>query len=167
MTEMSERIKARIYTLRGVQVMLDSDLAILYNIQVKRLNEQVRRNITRFPESFMFQLSESEVMALRSQIATLEKGRGTHRKYRPYVFTEQGVAMLSGVLNSDVAVKVSVQIIEAFVAMRRFIASNGQVFYRLDKLFQAIETKGIKPEKGIFFESKVFDLFAKRLQYVK
>jgi len=163
----------KIYTIRGRQVMLDEDLAELYNVKIKRLNEQVRRNIERFPSEFMFQLNELEHNSLRSQIATLNKGRGIHRKYLPYAFTEQGVAMLSGVLKSDTAIRVSIQIIQAFVAMRKFLASNAQIFQRLDivekkqieqdkkfeEIFDAIQSKDIKPEKGIFFDGQIFDAY--------
>ena len=110
---------------------------------------------------------------LRSQFVTLNKGRGTHRKYLPYAFTEPGVAMLSGILKSDIAVRISIQIINAFVAMRRFISANAQVFQRLDvverkqiehdkqinEIFDAIQDKSIKPEKGIFFDGQVFDAY--------
>src|SRR3989338_7645978 len=163
----------KIYTIRGRQVMLDEDLAELYNVKIKRLNEQVRRNIERFPSEFMFQLNELEHNSLRSQIATLNKGRGIHRKYLPYAFTEQGVAMLSCVLKSDTAIRVSIQIIQAFVAMRKFLASNAQIFQRLDivekkqieqdkkfeEIFDAIQSKDIKPEKGIFFDGQIFDAY--------
>ena len=115
-------IQSHIYTIRNVQVMLDSDLAELYGVEVKRLNEQVKRNVERFPEEFSFQLTAEENGVLRSQIATLENRRGKHRKYLPYVFTEQGVAMLSAVLGSETAIRTSIQIINAFVAMRWFIA---------------------------------------------
>jgi hypothetical protein len=164
-------IKNRIHTLRGVHVIIDRDLAELYGVTTKVLNQSVKRNSKRFPESFMFQLTNSEYNSLRSQIVTLEKGRGTHRKYLPYAFTEQGIAMLSGVLKSKTAINVSIQIMNAFVAMRKFIASNAQVFYRLghverkqiehdrkfEQVFDAIQSKGIKPEKGIFFEGQIFD----------
>src|SRR3989338_9097777 len=96
-----ERIEKRIFRLRGHKVMLDSDLARLYGVPTKRLNEQVRRNRSRFPADFMFQLTGNEVEALRSQVATLERGRGRHRKYLPYAFTGQGVAMLSSILRSE------------------------------------------------------------------
>src|SRR3989338_4059981 len=105
-----ERIEKIILLVRGHKVILDSDLAHLYEVPAKRLNEQVRRNIKRFPADFMFQLTNQEVACLRSQIATLEKGRGRHRKYLPYVFTEQGVAMLSSVLNSERAIEVNIEI---------------------------------------------------------
>jgi len=179
-------IQSRIYTIREVQVMLDADLAVCYGVEIKRLNEQVKRNIERFPEEFMFQLSKEEYDLLRSQNATLEKGgsfrsqiatieggRGKHRKYLPYAFTEQGVAMLAGVLRSETAVQMSIRIINAFVAMRRFILSNAQVFLRLDtlelkqletdkkmeKVLCAIESKEIQPKQGIFFDGQVFDAY--------
>lgn len=150
--------------------MLDKALAELYNVETRRLNEQVRRNRGRFPEEFMFQLTTKELENLMSQNATSRWGG---MRKLPYAFTEQGVAMLAGVLKSKTAVGVSIQIIKAFVAMRRFIASNAQVFQRLDRaeqnllehdkmfeqVFKAIESKGIKPEKGIFFNGQVFDAY--------
>jgi hypothetical protein len=169
-------IQSRIFMVRGVQVMLDSDLARLFGVEVKRLNEQVRRNSERFPESFCFQLTwkefgESQIVSvgnLKSQIATASWGG---RRTRPFAFTEQGVAMLSAVLRSETAVKMSIQIINAFVAMRRFILSNAQVFQRLEtleqrqfqidrnmeKVLNAIESKEIRPKQGIFFEGQFFD----------
>ena len=165
-------IRDKIYLIRGLQVMLDEDLAELYKVKTKRLNEQVKRNIERFPREFMFQLTDSEFDSLRSQFETSKNSKGG-RRYLPYVFTEQGVAMLSGVLKSDTAVRISIQIMTAFVAMRRFIASGVQVFQRLDnieqkqigydkkfeQIFDAIESKDIKPEKGIFFDGQVFDAY--------
>jgi len=167
------RIKNKIYTIRGVQVIIDRDLAKLYDVDIKRLNEQVKRNMERFPEDFMFQLTASEYNSLRSQIATLEQGRGKYRKYLPYVFTEQGVAMLSGVLRSDTAIKVSIQIMNSFIAMRRFISTNAQIFQKIGKVeqkllehdskfeqvFKLIEDKELKPEKGIFFDGQIFDAY--------
>jgi phage regulator Rha-like protein len=181
----SDGIQGKIHTIRGLQVMLDSDLAELYGVEVKRLNEQVKRNIDRFPEKFCFQLSEEEINnlrhfgtkngteALRSQIATLNNKRGQHRKYFPFAFTEQGVAMLSAVLRSETAVKMSIQIIDAFVAMRRFITSNAQVFQRIatlevkqletdkkiDKVLNAIESKDVHPKQGIFFNGQIFNAY--------
>jgi phage regulator Rha-like protein len=166
-------IKNKIHTIRGVQVMLDSDLAELYAVPVKRLNEQVKRNIERFPEQFMFQLSVDEYSSLRSQIATLNHNRGKHRKYIPFAFTEQGVSMLSAVLKSQKAIEVSILIINAFVEMRRFLISNATVFekfHRIDqkllehdesfnKLFNALEQKQLTPQQGIFFNGQVFDAF--------
>jgi len=139
--------------------MSDSDLAELYGVSTKRLNEQVRRNIRRFPADFMFQLSPDEAAALRSQNATLEAGRGRHRKYLPYVFTEQGVAMLSSVLNSERAVQVNIEIMRAFVRLREMIATNRDVARRLDELekrynaqfkgvFDAIRQLMVSPEKA-------------------
>jgi hypothetical protein len=117
----SEEIQSRIHTIRGVQAMPDEDLALLYGAETKVLNQAVKRNSKRFPEEFMFQLSAEEYNLLKTQNATIEGRRGQHRKYLPYAFTEQGVAMLSAVLKSETAVKMSIQIINAFVAMRRFI----------------------------------------------
>ena len=116
-----EEIQNLIYTIRGVQAMLDEDLALLYGAETKVLNQAVKRNSKRFPEEFMFQLSAEEYNLLKTQNAIIEGRRGQHRKYLPYAFTEQGVAMLSAVLKSETAVKMSIQIINAFVAMRRFI----------------------------------------------
>src|SRR3989344_511047 len=167
----AESIKDRIHTVRGIQVIIDYDLAELYGVETKQLNRAVKRNIERFPKEFMFQLNDFEYKSLRFQFGTLKTGRGKHRKYLPYVFTEQGVAMLSAVLNSETAVKVSVQIMGAFVAMRKFLLNNAQLFQRLDKteqkllehdnkfeqVFNLIESKEIKPEKGIFFDGQIFD----------
>jgi phage regulator Rha-like protein len=173
----ADKLQDLIYTIRGVQVMYDNDLAELYGVEIKRLNEQVKRNRERFPEEFMFQLTDEEFAFLRSQNATLETGRGRHRKYLPYVFTEQGVAMLSAVLRSETAVKISIQIIKAFVAMRKFITTNAQIFHRLDaveqkqleqkvetdekfdRIFNAIESKEITPKQGIFFDGQIFDAY--------
>ncbi|MDI3486919.1 MAG: hypothetical protein PWQ50_2139 [Methanolobus sp.] len=181
-----EDIQSQIYTIRGVQVMLDENLASLYHVETRVLNQAVKRNKERFPEQFCFQLTAEEYELLRSQIVilegdaaltsqdvTLESRRGKHRKYLPYAFTEQGVAMLSAVLKSNVAVQMSVQIINAFVAMRRFISSNAHIFQRLDTLeikqletdkkinhvLNAIESKEIQPKQGIFFEGQIFDAY--------
>ena len=120
MFELTEPIHHKIYTLRGKQIMLDEDLAALYQVEIRRLNEQVKRNSERFPNDFMFQLSEEEYVSLRSQFATLDKGRGKHRKYMPYAFTENGVYMLSAVLKSKVAVQVSIEIMRTFTKLREF-----------------------------------------------
>ncbi len=118
-----EDLKSRIYTLRGVKVMLDSDLAELYQVETRRLNEQVKRNFDRFPEDFMFQITKTESEEVsRSQNAILKQGKNI--KYLPYVFTEQGVAMLSGVLKSKVAVEINIRIMRAFVEIRRLAASS-------------------------------------------
>ena len=128
-----ERIERLILLIRGHKVMLDSDLAELYGVTTKRLNEQVRRNLSRFPEDFMFKLTESEAHPLRSQFATSKGGRGG-RRYLPYAFTEQGVAMLSSVLNSGRAIKVNIEIMRAFVRLRQIVASNKELAKRLDDL---------------------------------
>ncbi len=114
--------------------MLDSDLAQLYGVPMKRLNEQVWRNISRFPLDFMFPLTSREVEFLRSQFATLKPGRGKHRKYLPYVFTEQGVAMLSSVLNNERAVQVNIAIMRAFVRFRRMLVTHRELAEKLAKL---------------------------------
>lgn len=126
-------IKCMIYTIRGQQVMLDSDLANLYMVETKRLNERVKRNKSRFPDSFCFQLSEEEYNNLRSQIATSSENYGG-RRYLPYAFTETGIAMLSAVLNSDMAIEVSIQIMNTFVEVRHFIANNALLFEKVSNL---------------------------------
>ena len=135
-----ERIERLILLIRGHKVMLDSDLAELYGVTTKRLNEQVRRNLSRFPEDFIFQLTESETPLLRSQFATSKEGRGG-RRYLPYAFTEQGVAMLSSVLNSERAIKVNIEIMRAFVRLRQILASNKELAKRLDELEQKYDAQ--------------------------
>ena len=171
----TKEIKSLIYVVRGQQVMLDSDLAMLYQVETKVFNQAVSRNIERFPENFRFQLTKEEFDALRSQIAT-SNGRGG-RRYRPYMFTEQGIAMLSGVLRSDVAVQVSIRIMNTFVEMRRFITNNALLFEkvsnielkqleyqkstdeRFDKVFQYIEDHA-ESEQKIFFDGQIYDAFS-------
>jgi ORF6N domain len=128
------RIDRKIQEVRGHQVLLDHDLAALYQVEVKALNQAVKRNAARFPEDFMFQVTAEEHAALRSQSVTLDGGRGAHRKYRPYAFTEQGVAMLSSVLRSRRAVGVNVEIMRAFVRFRRVMIDHRQLSRRLDLL---------------------------------
>jgi hypothetical protein len=120
--------------IRGHRVILDSDLAELYEVEIKVLNQAVKRNIARFPDDFMFQLTAEEAARLRSQIVTLKAGRGEHRKYLPYAFTEQGVAMLSSVLHSDRAVHVNIEIMRAFVRLRQMLASNVELARKLASL---------------------------------
>ena len=139
-------IQKKILTIRGEQVMLDSDLANFYGVETKYLNRAVKRNADRFPEEFMFQLTEEDWKSLRFQFGTsnnddslrsqfgTSKNKRGGRRYLPFAFTEQGVAMLSAVLRSETAVRMSVQIMNAFVAMRRFLVENAGVFQRLDKL---------------------------------
>ena len=131
-----EAVIRKIYWIRGCKVMLDFDLAQLYGIEVKRLKEAVRRNIKRFPPDFLYELSESEHQPLRSQIATLK--RGEHSKYLPFAFTEQGVAMLSGILNSDRAIQVNIAIMRAFVQLRRFLESNKELAIKMEELEKAV-----------------------------
>jgi hypothetical protein len=168
-------IQNKIYTIRGLQVMLDRDLAELYEVEPKRLNEQVKRNINRFPEHFRFQLTQverDELVANCDRFQTLK-----HSTSLPYAFTEQGVSMLSAVLKSDTAIEISIKIIDSFVMMRRVISNNALLFQRLDRLenfqmeykiesdkkfeqlFSAIESKTTQPEKGIFYEGQVFDAY--------
>lgn len=128
-----EHVERKILLIRGHKVMLDNDLAELYGVPTKRLNEQVRRNQARFPADFMFQLTEVEAKSLRSHFATSKKGRGG-RRYAPLVFTEQGVAMLSTVLNSERAIQVNIEIMRAFVRLREMIASNKELARRLNEL---------------------------------
>ncbi|MGO1647826.1 MAG: ORF6N domain-containing protein [Sphingobacterium sp.] len=167
-----KEIKNLIYTIRDKQVMLDSDLAVLYQVETKNLNKAVKRNIDRFPEKFCFQLTVEEVDFLRFQFGTSNVGRGG-RRYLPYVFGEQGIAMLSTVLRSDVAVKVSIEIMDAFVEMRRMLISNASLFHRLDKIelkqlkadqkieeiFKALESDKLYSEKGVFYNGQVFDAY--------
>jgi len=129
-----EVIEQKILLIGGRKVMLDSDLAALYGVTIKRLNEQVRRNLKRFPQDFMYQLSAEEYESLRSHFATLKVGRGTHRKYLPYVFTEQGIAMLSSVLNSDRAIEVNIQIMRTFVKLREMMSSHKDLARKLSEL---------------------------------
>ena len=135
-----ELIVNKIFEIRGKKVMLDRDLAKLYGVSAKVLNQAVKRNTNRFPEDFMFQLSWKEVKSLRSQIVTLNttkpevSGRGKHVKYLPYVFTEQGVAMLSSVLNSNRAIRVNIQIMRAFVELRKMLITNADLKRKIESL---------------------------------
>jgi hypothetical protein len=163
-------IEKRIFTIRNVQVVLDNDLADFYQVSTSRLNEQVKRNTHRFPADFMFQLTEAETTILMSQNAMSSWGG---RRKLQYVFTEQGVAAVSAVLKSDKAAEVSINIMRAFVNMRRFISQNALLFQKLDKLeikqletdqkfeqiFKALESKNPEPEKGIFFDGQIFDAY--------
>ncbi len=193
-----ENIENLIHIIRDKQVILDRDLARLYGVETKVLNQAVKRNIERFPEDFLFQLTKEEYGILKSQIAianaeylrsqnvTIDM-RGRHLKYLPYAFTESGIAMLSGVLRSPQAVSMNIQIMRAFVAMRRFLTSNAQVFQRLEvmernqlvlnasqaelsaqmeennkkfeEVFRRLDDRSEKPEKGIFYDGQIFDAY--------
>ena len=164
-------VESRILTIRDVQVILDRDLAELYGVQTARLNEQVKRNIRRFPQAFRFQLNQAEtdeLIAKCDRFKTLK-----HSSFCPYAFTEQGVAMLSAVLHSDAAVDISIRIMNAFVAMRHFLLSNAQVFQRLDRIeykqletdhqieqiFDKLEERSVVPKQNIFFDGQIFDAY--------
>jgi len=146
MKELAIPIHHKIYMLRGKQIMLDEDLAMLYEVETKRVNEQVKRNIDRFPDDFMFQLDKKEYEFLRSQIATLEKGKGLHRKYMPYAFTENGVYMLSAVLKSQTAIKVSIEIMRTFTKLREFTLHYNALGQKLIEL----ERKNDKQFREVF-----------------
>lgn len=135
-----ETITQRIVVFREQKVLLDSDLATLYGVETRRFNEQVRRNTERFPEDFMFQLSQEEWDSLRSQFATLKTGRGQHRKYQPYVFTEHGAIMAAMVLNSARAVEVSVYVVRAFTRLRQAAAIHEDLAKRLTDLEMKTES---------------------------
>lgn len=165
-------IEDMIYEIRGVQVMLSSDVAKLYQVETKRINEVIKRNINRFPDSFCFQLTNQEIdeLSSRSQIATLNKNnnlRGYNIKYLPYVLTEQGIMMLSGLLKSDIVVKVNIQIIDAFVKMRKYFAntiSNNEILInhenrllKLEKTFDKFKEK--EKINKIFFEGELYDAY--------
>jgi hypothetical protein len=156
----SENIKNLIYTIRGKQVMLDSDVAILYHYETKKINQTVKRNINRFPEKFCFRLTKDEFEFMWSQIVTTSKlkdNKYRSAKYLPYVFTEQGIAMLSGLLKNEIAVQISINIMDAFIEMRKFLLSNGQVFDRLSNVeYKLLEQNKVLTEHEEKFE-KVFD----------
>lgn len=163
-----------IYTIRGKQVMLDSDLAILYRVETRVFNQAVKRNSKRFPERFRFQLTEEEYKNLRSQFVTSsEDNAHGGRRYMPYAFTEQGIAMLSAVLKSDIAVDVSIKIMDTFVRMRNFFVSNKDMFARLDRVeLKQIETdkkleevfnyiaSNTEVKQKIFFDGQIYDAFS-------
>ena len=168
-------IEKRIYTMRGVQVMLDRDLATLYEVETRALKQAVKRNPARFPSDFMFELSENEIEALVSQSVIPSKKQLGGAK--PLAFTEQGVSSLSAVLTSARAIEINIEIMRAFVKMRRFLAHNANIFQRLDQvekrqlvsalrtderfeqLFSALEDRSIKPKQGIFYDGQVFDAY--------
>ena len=166
-----ENIKNKIFTIRGFQVMLDRDLAELYEVETKVFNQAVKRNENRFPDDFRFQLSETEKIELVTNCDRFNSLK--HSSVNPYAFTEQGVSMLSAVLKSDIAVDISVRIIRSFASMRKFISNNALVFQRLEslehkqslsdakfnQLFDAIEKNSIKPKQGVFYDGQVFDAY--------
>ena len=177
----NEDIKNLIYTIRGKQVMLDSDVARLFEYATKDLNRNVKNNIERFPEYYCFQLTNEEYKSLRCKNFTLnENGRGQHRKYLPYVFTEYGITMLAGLLKSEVAVNVSIRIVNTFIEMRKFLMLNGQVFERLtsmeykllehdkkfDEVFNQLQLEeNIK--QRIFFDGQIYDAYSLIIDIIK
>lgn len=174
----NEEIKNLIYTIRGKQVMIDNDVARLYHYETKRINETVKRNIDRFPTDFCFQLSTSEYESLKSQIAT-SNNRGGKQKL-PYAFTEKGILMLSGLLKNEIAIEVSIRIVEAFVEMRKFISSNGQIFERLtnveykllehDRKFDEVFNQFQLEEninQRIFFNGQIYDAYSVIVDIIK
>ena len=173
-------IESKILIIRGQQVMLDRDLAELYEVETKVLNQAVKRNIRRFPEQFCFQMNETEFKNWRTQFVTSNADKMGLR-YPPYLFTEQGVAMLSAVLRSETAVKVSIQIMNAFVTMRRYLLANSQVFQRLDRieirqlesdqkidtLFSLMDKYKIEDKQGVFVQGQIFDAYTKFQELIK
>jgi len=167
----NKEIQNKIFTIRNQQVMLDRDLAKLYGVETRVLKQAVKRNIERFPDDFMFELTENEINDMVSQFVIPSK------KYLggaiPFVFTEEGVATLSAVIKSSVSIEINIKIMRAFVNMRKFIINNAMIFQRLDtieqkqlltdtkleKVFEAIESKQIKPKQGIFYNGQIFDAF--------
>lgn len=181
----TENIKNLIYNIRGKQVMLDSDVAILYHYPTKRINETVNRNKKRFPEDFCFQLTELDIENMRSQIATASKNfenKFRNKKHLPYAFTEQGIAMLSGLLKNDIAIQVSINIMNAFVEMRKFILLNGEVFQEIntikeklleyDKKFDVVfnelqNNKEKEFKQKIFFDGQIYDAYSLIIDIIK
>lgn len=171
------KIEERIFSIRGKQVMIDKDLALLYGVETKQLNRAVKRNIERFPDDFMFQLTKEE--CLRCQIGTLNHGQGQHLKYMPYAFTEYGIAMLSGILRSDIAIAANIRIMRTFADMRKIIPQSNEIFKRIeileyhhlemrkqinrtdnnvDLILKKIENS--TPKQGIFFDGQIYDAYS-------
>ena len=183
----NEEIKHLIYTIRGKQVMLDSDVAMLYHYETKKINQTVKRNINRFPERFCFKLTEEELETMWSQIVTTSKSevnKYRSKKYLPYVFTEQGIAMLSGLLKNEIAVQVSIKIMDAFVEMRKYINLNKYLFEKvitieskMDKKFTEYDKKfdevfdQLQHEENIkqkvFFEGQIYDAYSLIIDIIK
>ena len=183
----NKEIKNLIYTIRGKQVMLDSDVAMLYHYETKKINQAVKRNIDRFPERFCFQLTEKELEIMWSQIVTtskLEENKYRSKKYLPYVFTEQGIAMLSGILKCEIAVQVSIKIMDAFIEMRKFISTNKNLFEKVIDIENKMNKKFIEHDKKfdevfnqlqseenikqrIFFEGQIYDAYSLIIDIIK
>ena len=173
----TEEIQNLIYTIRGKQVMLDSDVANLYHTETRAINQALKRNIDRFPEDFCFQLTEDEMENMRSQFVIAYK---RNNRYLPYVFTEQGIIMLSSLLKSEIAIKVSVKIVEAFVRMRHYLRGNGQLFERVttleyqqiennkkfDLVFDKLQEKQIENQR-IFYDGQIYDAYSLIIDIIK
>ena len=178
MNEITQKvdIKNKIFTLRNVQVILDKDLSMLYNVENRVLKQSVKRNLSRFPNDFMFEATNDEINFMVSQSVIPSKQHLGGAK--PFLFTEQGVASLSGILNSDIAIQINIEILRTFVNMRNFLASNRELFQRLEliekkqityelktddkfeSIFSALENKSLTPKQGIFFDGQIFDAYA-------
>ena len=183
----NEEIKNLIYTIRGKQVMLDSDVAMLYNYETKNVNKAVKRNIDRFPEDFCFQLTKDEMDKMWFQNGTTSKRENNKyrsEKYLPYAFTEQGIAMLSGVLKNDIAIEVSINIMRAFIEMRKFINTNKNLFEKIINIENKIDKKFIEHDKKfdiifdqlqlgenikqrIFFDGQIYDAYSIIIDIIK
>ena len=165
------KIENMIYEIRGKNVMLDSDLAMLFGYETKQLNRQVLRNINRFPENYCFQITDTEYISLRCQNGTLKNGRGEHRKYLPYVFTEYGITMLAGILKSELAIKMSLRIVDIFITMKNYINTslieqkyfneltikNTEDVKLLQESFDKLNTK--ESNNHIFYEGQIYDAY--------
>ena len=166
------KIENMIYEIRGKNVMLDSDLAMLFGYETKQLNRQVLRNINRFPENYCFQITDTEYISLRCQNGTLKNGRGEHRKYLPYVFTEYGITMLAGILKSELAIKMSLRIVDIFITMKNYINTslieqkyineltikNTEDIKLLQESFDKLNTK--ESNNHIFYEGQIYDAYS-------
>ena len=166
------KIKNMIYEIRGKNVMLDSDLAMIFGYETKQLNRQVLRNINRFPENYCFQITDTEYISLRCQNGTLKNGRGEHRKYLPYVFTEYGITMLAGILKSELAIKMSLRIVDIFITMKNYINTslieqkyfneltikNTEDIKLLQESFDKLNTK--ESNNHIFYEGQIYDAYS-------
>ena len=166
------KIENMIYEIRGKKVMLDSDLAMLFGYETKQLNRQVLRNINRFPENYCFQITDTEYISLRCQNGTLKNGRGEHRKYLPYVFTEYGITMLAGILKSELAIKMSLRIVDIFITMKNYINTslieqkyfneltikNTEDIKLLQESFNKLNTK--ESNNHIFYEGQIYDSYS-------
>ena len=184
-TPIQNYVEQKIFSIRGIQVMLDSDLAQLFEVETKVFNQAVKRNSNRFPSNFRFQLTKEEYNLLRSQFVTLKQAQGQHRKYLPFAFTEQGVAMLTGIIKSDIAVDMSIKIMNAFVELRKLINSSLFFQYRIDaievlqltyekenelkfdQIFNALSNKDYNDKEKIFYDGQIYDAYSFFIDIIK